>query len=158
MTAKSRREITVMIFEFAERYAAAQDNSATQSALTTTIVDEIIAEADESYDTGYAAAKRGADNNTTHDVLTNMIMRHENNAVTAEVMDASDSAIAFPDGRDFGEPYPSTVHSPNGFHGSTEPNYAAPRTGFVNLPQIPAASGPRPGYVNLAQTPATVNH
>jgi hypothetical protein len=131
MTAKSRHEITVSVFEFAERYAAAQDNIGTMSALINTMVDDIIAEADESYDAGYKAAHDAyAAPNTNHDVMTNMIMRHQNEAETAKLVNEGHTFGLVTDSPESFYPTLPTA-TPNGFHGSTDPTYGAHR-GYVN--------------------------
>lgn len=86
MTAMSRRQITTMITEFAHEWDATTTLT-DQSALVNRLADRIIAEADESYESGYESGKRGDDYpDTTGDVLTNMIMRHQHEDDTLKIM------------------------------------------------------------------------
>lgn len=139
----SRHELTVLLLTFAERYRNADGNLTTQADLINTLGNRITADEADSYQHAYelgradGAAGYSTNEPDTASLLIDQRMDRvaESKTLLSEVRSMHSASFEPPE--DF---YPTLTPSqwaptdprePNGFHGSTDPNYA-PRPGYVN--------------------------
>lgn len=143
----SRHEITTLVLAFAERYRKADGNVTTQADLINALTDQWSADETASYQHAYELGRAdGAAGYSTNepDTASLLIDRRMDRAAESKTLLSevrSMHSTSFEPPENF---YPTLTPSqrrnewaltdprePNGFHGSTDPNYA-PRPGYVN--------------------------